>query len=332
MHQLTLLEVNTSSIVDTDSPSLDAQSKDTLPEVNFDQITGQTLAISLLTRAISQERIVPAYLFAGADGVGKTLTARAFAAQLLRANNLINHPDLLWIEPTYTHQGELVTQKQLVEAGVIRKLPPQVRIEQIREIIQFLHCAPAVAARKVVIVKDAERMSAAAANALLKTLEESDGSNCIILLSSDLQKLLPTISSRCCTIPFRTLASGDMNYILQNADRGGVLENPTIIAMASGSPGKATALYDLWQSIPHTILKELIEPAYSDLRALQIAKELASLEVEQQVWLLDYLQHTWWTQYSNKQLISKVETAKKAMDKLLTPRLVWEVLLLSLNN
>lgn len=333
MHQLTLLpELDPSTLADPIPPVDTKTDEPLIPPIGFNRIIGQTLAISLLTSAIAREQIAPAYLFAGTDGIGKTLAARAFAAQLLETKKLDSHPDLLWVEPTYSHQGELLTQEQLQAAGIKRKLPPQIRIEQVREITQFLSCSPNIASRRVVVVQNAQNTNAVAASALLKTLEEPPGSNCIILLSSNAAKLLPTISSRCCSIPFRTLSPTDIAAILQSAGKSEVLKEPTLIAMAAGSPGKAIAIYHLWQSVSPELLAKLIEPPRRDLEALQLAKEINALEMEQQLWLLDYLQYMWWTQNRDGQLVGKVEAAKKAMNKLAAPRLVWEVLLLPLNN
>lgn len=334
MHQLSLLtEANAPTPADPAPSSVDAKSNDTLtPQIGFDLVVGQTLAISLLKSAIAHRQIAPAYLFTGVDGIGKTLTARAFASSLLETKKLASHPDLLWVEPTYSHQGELLTQERLQEAGIKRKLPPQIRIEQVREITQFLSCSPSIASCKVVVVQDAESTNAAAANALLKTLEEPPGSNCLILLSSDAAKLLPTISSRCLIIPFRTLSPTDMTAILQSMGKSEVLKEPILMATAAGSLGKAIAIYNLYQSVPPELLAKLIEPPCCELEALQIAKEANALEIEQQLWLLDYLQYLWWTQYRDKQLANKVETAKRAMNKLAAPRLIWEVLLLPPSN
>ncbi|HEY9596117.1 MAG TPA: DNA polymerase III subunit delta', partial [Cyanophyceae cyanobacterium] len=86
----------------------------------FSTLIGQERAIALLQGAIATNRIAPAYLFAGPSGVGRSLAARAFI-ELLFCTNIPtdkqlsvqkrlkqgNHPDLLWVEPTYLHNGTL---------------------------------------------------------------------------------------------------------------------------------------------------------------------------------------------------------------------------------
>ena len=85
----------------------------------FAPLVGQNQAVELLTQAVKQNRIAPAYLFAGSSGVGRSLAARCFIEQLFSTNvptskqqqvqhrlQLGNHPDLLWVQPTYLHQGQ----------------------------------------------------------------------------------------------------------------------------------------------------------------------------------------------------------------------------------
>ncbi len=338
MKQLSLLTEAESSGVDSlvpESTSGSIASADTHENhqylLNFDQIVGQTLAISLLTSAIASNRIAPAYLFTGVEGVGKTLAAQIFAAQLLASKTIINHPDLLWVEPTYLHQGNLLTISQLEASGATRTSKPSIRVEQIREITQFLSQSALTASRKVELITDANQINATAANALLKTLEEPNGNNCIVLLSS--KSLLPTITSRCSVIPFRPLCPTSLKLVLESLGRTDVLLRPPVLAMAAGSPGLAISNYEKWKEMPQKLLA-LTPPEMngSILEALQVNKTIKILEIEQQKWLLDFFQHQWWQQYQDGLLVAKVEAAKSALNKSASPRLVWDVLLMPLNN
>ena len=296
--------------------------------LEFSSLIGQSIAYYLLSGAIETHRVAPAYLFAGVDGIGKTLAAKIFSAQLLGTGSISNHPDLIWLEPTFLHQGELVNESELANAGIGRKHPPQIRIEQIRELTQFFSCSPLVAFRKVAIIKEADRMATATANALLKTLEEPINGT-IILISSQPQKLLPTIASRCQVIPFHRLNHLEMVAVLEKLEHQEVLSDPTVMSKAAGSPGQAIAHYEQLQSIRHELLTQLLSPPTDALTAIQIAKEVdEQLEYHQQLWLLDYLQHSWWHCYHNVALAEKVESAKTAINKMVSSRLVWENLLL----
>lgn len=331
MNQLSLL-AETNNPVSILTPSISINNNQNLsPPLNFNQVIGQSLAVSLLNSAISSTRIAPAYLFAGIDGVGKTLTARIFVSKLLESGNIANHPDVVWVEPTYLHQGALFTLSQLEASGITRTSKPSIRVEQVREIAQFLSQSALAGTRKLVVVSDADQMNLAAANALLKTLEEPGSNNCIILISS--QSLLPTIISRCSIVPFRPLCPSDLKLVLENLGKTDVLSRPTILAMAAGSPGLALAYDQIHRALPPELL-ELKPPRADDsiLAALQVSKEIKELSLEQQKWLLDFLQYQWWTHCQDGELVAKVEAAKSALNKSVSPRLVWDVLLMPSNN
>ncbi|AFY89313.1 AAA family ATPase [Chroococcidiopsis thermalis] len=294
----------------------------------FSGLVGQSTAVSLLGGAIATNRIAPAYLFAGVDGVGKTLAARTFIAQLFDTHNLTNHPDLLWVEPTYLDRGELVNQSELAHSEVKPKSPPQIRIEQIRVVTQFLSCRALTAPSKVVVIQDADRMAASAANALLKTLEEPT-SGSIILISSQPQKLLPTIASRCQAIPFHRLNGSNMIRVLERLGNAEITNDRAVVALAAGSPGQAIAHYNQLQTMPKVLVEQLELPPTNALNAMRLAKEIDTmLDFERQLWLLDYLQHLWWRSLGNTNWIEKLEAAKAALLKMASSRLVWEVLLL----
>jgi DNA polymerase-3 subunit delta' len=270
-------------------------------------------------------------LFAGIDGVGKTLAVHIFVSKLLQSGNIANHPDVLWVEPTYLHQGALFTFGQLEASGITRTSKPSIRVEQVREIAQFLSQSALAGTRKVVVVSDADQMNPAAANALLKTLEEPGSNNCIILSSS--QSLFPTIISRCSVVPFRPLCPSDLKLVLENLGKTDVLAQPTVLAMAAGSPGLAIAYDQIYRSLPPKLLG--LDPpsaGSSILEALQVTKEIKELGLEQQRWLLDFLQHQWWAHYQDGRLVSRIEAAKSALNKFVVPRLVWDVLLIPVNN
>ncbi|MTJ10717.1 DNA polymerase III subunit delta' [Anabaena sp. UHCC 0204] len=330
MKQLDLLHVTTDLSVCEPSQSLDSESTQPIAENwQLSKIIGQNLAISLLKAAITHNRIVPAYLFAGAEGVGKSLAAKCFIAEIFNIQNLANCPDILWVEPTYLHQKQLLSESEIAASGVLRKSPSQIRIEQIREITQFLATSPLIAPYKIVVVENAERMPPTAANALLKTLEEPI-SGTIILISSQPQRLLATITSRCQLIPFQRLNNTQMTTVLENVGRSEILNHPNVIQFAGGSPGYAIAHHDQLQSIPLSILQQLIQPPSHLLMALSIAKDIeVQLDFHQQLWLLDYLQYCWKEFLSDHSWLLKLEDAKNSLLKMASPRLVWEVLLFS---
>lgn len=140
--------------------------------------------VRYLRGALEQGGITHAYLLAGPAGCGSDLVAARLAAALLAAGEREQfeaalrgaHPDLHVLEPASS-------------AGYL--------VEQVREVVRDTALAPVRAACKVYIVKQADSMRGAPANAFLKTLEEPPESVCIIMLAAAEGAVLPTIRSRC---------------------------------------------------------------------------------------------------------------------------------------
>ena len=315
----------------------------------FATLVGQDQAIALLKGAIAANRIAPAYLFAGPPGVGRSLAARAFIELLCctgipvgkqplvqRRLQQGNHPDVLWVQPTYLHNGTRLSAAEAEEKGLKRKAPPQIRLEQIREIAQFLGRSALEASRKVVVLEQAETMAEAAANGLLKTLEEP-GRATLILIAPSLESLLPTLVSRCQRIPFYRLAQENMEAVLRQTGHEEILKESSVLAIAQGSPGEAIAAFEQLQAIPDQLLTEVTQPPKSLRKALELAKEIdKTLDAETQLWLLNYLQHRYWQQFLvgaiHESPLQHLEKARSSLLSYAQPRLVWEVTLLKLSQ
>ena len=104
----------------------------------FEDLLGQTRAVALLEASLVKGRLAPVYLFAGPDGVGRRLAALRFLEGVLaglhgdagirRRLQEGNHPDLLWVEPTYQDKGQLVPASKAEELGFARRAAPQLRL------------------------------------------------------------------------------------------------------------------------------------------------------------------------------------------------------------
>jgi DNA polymerase-3 subunit delta' len=306
-------------------------------------LVGQDQAIALLKGAIASNRIAPAYLFAGPDGVGRSRAARAFIEQLFCTNipsdkqasvqrrlRQGNHPDVLWVEPTYLHNGTRLSATEAAQKRLTRKAPPQIRLEQIREIGQFLSRSALEASRKVVVIEHAETMAEAAANGLLKTLEEP-GRATLILMAPSIEALLPTLVSRCQRIPFYRLAQQEMEIVLRQTGHEEILKESSVLAIAQGSPGEAIAAFEQLQAIPEELLGQLTKLPNSPRKALELAKEIdKTLDTQAQLWLVQYLQHSYWQHQHQTGIIQQLEQARNYLLSYAQPRLVWEVTLLQL--
>jgi len=325
----------------------------------FQNLLGQSRAVELLMAAIAKERIATAYLFCGSLGIGRTIAAKNFTQLLLttglspekqhlasRKLSTGNHPDLLWVEPTFLKGGELYTTAQAAEQGLQYKTPPKIRIEQIRQITQFLNRPALEATRQVVIIEDAQTMAEAPANALLKTLEEP-GNATLILIAPDADSLLTTLVSRCQKIQFNPLSSQDLSTILQEHNYGAILDHPELIAIAQGSPGMAISAWEQLQLIPVELLQQLKRlrsarreasplgypkgSPQTPLEAINLAQTITTqLDSSTQLWLVDYLQYYYWQQNQQLRLMETWEKTRDCLLSYVQPRLVWECALLNL--
>ncbi|MBW4695643.1 MAG: DNA polymerase III subunit delta' [Lyngbya sp. HA4199-MV5] len=315
----------------------------------FVSLIDQPQAVELLTQAVAKNRVAPAYLFAGSPGVGKRLAAECFLSLLFstatpaiapskalqRRIHERNHPDLLWVEPTYLHQGKRLSIAEAADAGLKPKSPPVVRLEQVRDIARFLSRAPLEAARSVVVIDRAETMAEAAANGLLKTLEEP-GQATLILLAPGVESLLPTLVSRCQRIPFYGLTAEGIVEVLQQTGHAEILQQPDVLQLAQGSPGAAIDHWQQLQAVPAALLQAVTTAPRTVREALSFARDIdKALEPESQRWLIGYLQQIYWqqsciAQQPNARLVSLLEQARQHLLRNVQPRLVWEVTLLNL--
>ena len=200
----------------------------TMASARWDQVVGQDRAVALLQRAA--ERPVHAYLLVGPRGSGIEEAARCFAAAVVapdgdeRSWDLVLrgvHPDVVEIDPPAT----------------------QIRVEDAQQIVDEAYRSPIEGARKVIMVFDAERMrqNEAAANKLLKTLEEPPPSAMIVLVTSGADQLLPTIRSRCQRVDFAFLGTDAVATAF--AASGVTAERADLLArLAGGRLDRARAL------------------------------------------------------------------------------------------
>ncbi len=202
----------------------------------FAKIIGQDKAKKLLQRAVAQGRLSHAFLFKGPMGVGKKTLTRTFAAALnchkpegdepcgqcpsCRKFRSGSHPDFIVIEP----DGATI------------------KINQVRELKKALAFPPFEAKLRVALLCDIHTMRREAANSLLKILEEPPDQTMLILTGDEAGVILPTILSRCQTVPFFPLPQAEVAKIL-TLEAGIEMENAaTLAAMAEGSLGRARLL------------------------------------------------------------------------------------------
>jgi len=239
----------------------------------FSDIIGQEEATTLLAAAVRTQRLSNAYLFVGPAGLGKLEAARSLAAGFLCEKRGCNtcptcqriardvYPDFQIIEPDGS-------------AGYL--------IDQIRELIHDAALHPHEGAHKFYVLLDSDQLSGAAANALLKTLEEPPASVTFILIAHNLAALLPTVLSRCQVVRFHPLATETMIGVLTEAT--GATEADARIALAATGSVLAEARSFLFSPMRRATRGEVVRivrdlAGYRDREVLEAAKALqTSLE------------------------------------------------------
>lgn len=156
----------------------------------FDDLVGQTHVTRTLKNAVEQNRLAHAYLFVGPRGIGKTSTARILA----KALNCVNGP-------TVTPCGVCDSCKEITGGNSLDVLEidgaSNNGVEQVRELRDNVRYAPSKGHFKIYIIDEVHMLTSAAFNALLKTLEEPPPHVKFIFATTEPQKVLPTILSRC---------------------------------------------------------------------------------------------------------------------------------------
>jgi len=196
----------------------------------FSRVLGHQRQKNLLQKAISCGRLPHAYLFEGPDGIGKRLVALALIKMLFCNNESAcgdcpacqkvdhhNHPDLHQVGP----EGN------------------SIKIEQIRTLQKELSYRPLEANHKVCLIDGAEKMNLAAANALLKTLEEPRDQTLLILLTPSPDSILPTIRSRCQRLPFSRIPREKLQEVLVEQLQIGDAQAHILATLSEGSFKKA---------------------------------------------------------------------------------------------
>jgi DNA polymerase-3 subunit delta' len=181
------------------------------------------------------------WLLAGKSGLGKRDFALAAARELVAEPGVPqpagDHPDII----TLTYGPKDDKAEKAAADGKPFELARSIRIKQIRAMQKRLVTRPTLGSRRAIIIDPADDMEKAAANALLKSLEEPPAGTFFLLVTHRPARLLPTIRSRCRTLRFPVLSDSELAAMLAEA---GLPFDPQAIAAAEGSFGSAVRFAD----------------------------------------------------------------------------------------
>jgi len=256
------------------------------------ELVGQQAIAPTLANALRTGRIAPAYLFCGPRGTGKTSSARILARSL----NCITSD-----APTPEPCGHCEVCVAITAGNALDVIEidaaSNTGVDNIRELIERSRFAPVQARWKVYVIDECHMLSTAAFNALLKTLEEPPPRVVFVLATTDPQRVLPTILSRCQRFDFRRIPLADLeghlgwiaaqesiaisaealNLVAQRA-QGGLRDAESLLDQLSllAPPIEAAAVWDLLGAVPEQELLSLAD-------SMAAAEPLAVIETCRQL-------------------------------------------------
>ena len=241
----------------------------------FDQLVGQEAITATLGNALTSNRIAPAYLFSGPRGTGKTSSARILARSLNCQNS---------DGPTPEPCGTCDLCRTIASGTALDVIEidaaSNTGVDNIRELIERSRFAPVQARWKVYVVDECHMLSTAAFNALLKTLEEPPPKVVFVLATTDPQRVLPTILSRCQRFDFRRIPLDALEqhltwiakeesiaiqpeaiHVVAQRSQGGLRDAESLLDQLSllPPPIEANAVWDLLGAVPEQELLALAQ-------------------------------------------------------------------------
>lgn len=209
----------------------------------FDTVVGQSALVKTLKNAIGSGKLAHAYLFCGPRGVGKTTCARIFAKTINCEHRTKDGEACNECESCQSFNEQRSYNIHELDAASNNS------VDNIRELIDQVKIPPQIGKYKVFIIDEVHMLSQAAFNAFLKTLEEPPKHALFIMATTEKQKILPTILSRCQTYDFQRITNQDIvAQLAYIASKEGIKAEPqalqVIAQKADGGMRDALSIFD----------------------------------------------------------------------------------------
>ena len=226
-----------------------------MKKFDYETVTGHDLICAKLKQAVAQHRFVSAYVFSGAEGIGKKTVANPFAAALLCHSPKDGKPCLSCpsckLMQAGNHPDFIVTETPADKKSI--------GVEQVRdELIKEAYVRPFSSSRKVFLIKNGETMTAEAQNALLKILEEPPEYVVFIILTTAQNLLLETVLSRCLKLQFLPLNQRLCHDYFQEMTNADSARKELAASFAQGNIGRGKRMLtdeDFYNLYEQTIAK-----------------------------------------------------------------------------
>lgn len=206
--------------------------------MSFENIVGQKTIIELLEETIAQDRVGHAYLFYGADGIGKATVAEAFAKRLM-----CTAPEdsgcCMKCEACVLNKNDTNPDLNIID---VPEGKASIGVKAIRDMQEHVITAPLYSAKKVYIIKHSDKMTVEAQNTLLKTLEEPPSYVVILLLCSNISLMLDTVKSRVNRLDFARYTDAEIQMVLER-NMVDVPDDSGVFVYADGLPGRAISYF-----------------------------------------------------------------------------------------